>query len=260
VNDRLEGPGWWQASDGHWYPPQTHPDYQPPEIPVRRRRHSAPKPPFYRRPWFLVAAAVVVIVAVITATGGPANNKPDTVALTAGATTPFTISGFDGSSIGPVVAPGADFVSSATTAAPASGAASGSAPAVRTTAPPSTSSVRAAPKLAPTSTPPPVAAATSPRQAASLHPAPTPGCHATMANATPGEGATDNLTVTSDVPNTAATVTAHYPTTDYVFALRTNAAGGALLRFSIGRPTPGFTVDVSVVVGGGMCWTSFDPR
>jgi len=24
------GPGWWQASDGKWYPPETHPDYQAP--------------------------------------------------------------------------------------------------------------------------------------------------------------------------------------------------------------------------------------
>ncbi|MGH8572215.1 MAG: hypothetical protein ACREX8_06525 [Gammaproteobacteria bacterium] len=24
------GPGWWQASDGRWYPPETHPAYRPP--------------------------------------------------------------------------------------------------------------------------------------------------------------------------------------------------------------------------------------
>ena len=81
-----------------------------------------------------------------------------------------------------------------------------------------------------------------------------------MGDATPAEGGTDSVTVTSDVPNTAATVTAHYKTADYVFAIHTNAAGGAVLPFSIGRPTPRFTVDVSVVVGGGMCWTSFEPR
>jgi hypothetical protein len=23
-------PGWWQASDGRWYPPETRPDYRPP--------------------------------------------------------------------------------------------------------------------------------------------------------------------------------------------------------------------------------------
>ena len=24
------GPGWWQASDGKWYPPEQHPNYRPP--------------------------------------------------------------------------------------------------------------------------------------------------------------------------------------------------------------------------------------
>ena len=24
------GDGWWQASDGNWYPPESHPDYRPP--------------------------------------------------------------------------------------------------------------------------------------------------------------------------------------------------------------------------------------
>ena len=25
-----QGKGWWQASDGMWYPPEAHPDYGPP--------------------------------------------------------------------------------------------------------------------------------------------------------------------------------------------------------------------------------------
>jgi len=28
-----EGPGWWQASDGQWYPPESHPNYRPPAAP-----------------------------------------------------------------------------------------------------------------------------------------------------------------------------------------------------------------------------------
>lgn len=28
-----QGPGWWQASDGQWYPPESHPSYQPPAAP-----------------------------------------------------------------------------------------------------------------------------------------------------------------------------------------------------------------------------------
>lgn len=30
MSDASGGPGWWQASDGKWYPPERHPGYQPP--------------------------------------------------------------------------------------------------------------------------------------------------------------------------------------------------------------------------------------
>jgi hypothetical protein len=30
VSDTSQGPGWWQASDGKWYPPEQAPGYQPP--------------------------------------------------------------------------------------------------------------------------------------------------------------------------------------------------------------------------------------
>jgi hypothetical protein len=35
VSDTQQGPGWWQASDGKWYPPETHPSRQvpPPAVP-----------------------------------------------------------------------------------------------------------------------------------------------------------------------------------------------------------------------------------
>jgi len=33
VRDAPEGPGWWMASDGHWYPPELHPSYRPPPPP-----------------------------------------------------------------------------------------------------------------------------------------------------------------------------------------------------------------------------------
>lgn len=29
MSDIAQGPDWWQASDGKWYPPETHPNYQP---------------------------------------------------------------------------------------------------------------------------------------------------------------------------------------------------------------------------------------
>jgi hypothetical protein len=25
MTEAAQGPGWWQASDGHWYPPESHP-------------------------------------------------------------------------------------------------------------------------------------------------------------------------------------------------------------------------------------------
>lgn len=30
MSDSSQGPGWWQASDGKWYPPEQAPGYQPP--------------------------------------------------------------------------------------------------------------------------------------------------------------------------------------------------------------------------------------
>ena len=34
MSDVSQGPGWWIASDGKWYPPQQHPDHRPPTPPV----------------------------------------------------------------------------------------------------------------------------------------------------------------------------------------------------------------------------------
>jgi hypothetical protein len=33
MSDTSQGQGWWQASDGKWYPPEQHPNYQPPVPP-----------------------------------------------------------------------------------------------------------------------------------------------------------------------------------------------------------------------------------
>jgi len=33
MSDVSQGAGWWQASDGKWYPPEQHPSYQPPPPP-----------------------------------------------------------------------------------------------------------------------------------------------------------------------------------------------------------------------------------
>jgi hypothetical protein len=33
MTDTSQGPGWWLASDGRWYPPEAHPNYVPPPPP-----------------------------------------------------------------------------------------------------------------------------------------------------------------------------------------------------------------------------------
>jgi hypothetical protein len=50
MSDQSQGEGWWIASDGKWYPPHLHPDYQAPapppmpEAPPTTRAFSAPSP------------------------------------------------------------------------------------------------------------------------------------------------------------------------------------------------------------------------
>ncbi|HEV8065458.1 MAG TPA: hypothetical protein VGP46_11525 [Acidimicrobiales bacterium] len=46
VSDVSQGPGWWQASDLKWYPPDTHPDYQAPAE-VAPPDHDEEEPPGY---------------------------------------------------------------------------------------------------------------------------------------------------------------------------------------------------------------------
>jgi hypothetical protein len=50
MSDQSQGEGWWQASDGKWYPPHLHPSYRPPAAPQpavtpRPARPSATAPP-----------------------------------------------------------------------------------------------------------------------------------------------------------------------------------------------------------------------
>jgi len=118
------GPGWWQASDGNWYPPELHPDYVPPLAqptaaatgrgpaaaaaptnssgapPARRSRngvasHRAPKAPAYKRWWFWTVAALVVVVVVAVTTGGTkkgtADPTPATAPTAVHASTPPTV-------------------------------------------------------------------------------------------------------------------------------------------------------------------------
>jgi hypothetical protein len=45
MSDVSQGPGWWQASDLKWYPPESQPNYAPPPPPP-----SQPPPPGYPIP------------------------------------------------------------------------------------------------------------------------------------------------------------------------------------------------------------------
>jgi hypothetical protein len=56
VSDAPEGPDWWLANDGQWYPPETHPSFQvdssPRAVPMMTEPESdqAPVPSEERRP------------------------------------------------------------------------------------------------------------------------------------------------------------------------------------------------------------------
>ena len=52
------GPGWWEASDGLWYPPWQHEDFG---------KHTAPRKPLSTRAKVLIAAACLFAVAVTVA-------------------------------------------------------------------------------------------------------------------------------------------------------------------------------------------------
>ena len=53
MSDLSQGPGWWQASDGKWYPPEQHPSYVPPSAPPPAPGAFTPPPgpaPSYSQP------------------------------------------------------------------------------------------------------------------------------------------------------------------------------------------------------------------
>jgi hypothetical protein len=65
MSDISQGPGWWQAADGKWYPPQP----------------TAPKKRFYARVWFWLLVIVALGFAGCIAVVGSATNainKADT--------------------------------------------------------------------------------------------------------------------------------------------------------------------------------------
>jgi hypothetical protein len=67
--------------------------------------------------------------------------------------------------------------------------------------------------------------------------------------------------VHSNVPDAPGTIVIHYKTTTHPFGITTDANGIGFLDFSMGRPTPGYIVAVTVSLGGkASCSTSFTPQ
>jgi hypothetical protein len=81
VSDLSQGPGWWLAADGKWYPPTSAPggapappmpppappvSFVPPEGP-RRGRLRTVADGFTRRQWIVIAIGAVVIIGGIAA-------------------------------------------------------------------------------------------------------------------------------------------------------------------------------------------------
>ena len=71
MSDESQGPGWWQASDLKWYPPELHsddgplppppPDRPPPEV------GTPPPPKWDRKPLAIAAGAVIIVTVAATA-------------------------------------------------------------------------------------------------------------------------------------------------------------------------------------------------
>jgi hypothetical protein len=98
MSDVSQGPGWWQASDGKWYPPESHPSGQVPPPPTStapsnpygpgawqtadgqwhpaQTMRQSPKR-FYRRVWFWLLVSLVVVIVIVVAASA-AINKANT--------------------------------------------------------------------------------------------------------------------------------------------------------------------------------------
>jgi len=75
VSDQSEGPGWWLASDGKWYPPESLPRPASPSTGADESATSdRTRPPWKIIAFGLAAAGVIGIVLVATGGGG---HSPD---------------------------------------------------------------------------------------------------------------------------------------------------------------------------------------
>ena len=92
-------------------------------------------------------------------------------------------------------------------------------------------------------------------------PVPAATCTASMANASPVQGASVTVNVQSSLPNASIVLVAHYKTTDSTYSGATGPNGSGSVSFQTGRPTIGYEVVVNVTVGANArCSTSFTPH
>jgi hypothetical protein len=89
MSDVSQGPGWWQASDGRWYPPQpaaTPPPVPPPPGAAPGPQWGGPQPAKKSNKGCLIALAVVgvvlvlgivAVVAIVVAVGDEVDDRVD---------------------------------------------------------------------------------------------------------------------------------------------------------------------------------------
>ena len=83
MSDSGQGPGWWQASDGRWYPPESHPNVLAASPPTDGRHGSEPSHRSRRRTVLLAISAAVIailVVVVVVVALTPARGSTRTVA------------------------------------------------------------------------------------------------------------------------------------------------------------------------------------
>lgn len=91
MSDQSQGPGWWQASDDRWYPPEQRPGAGPapapapapmptvapppaPVTPPTAPPAAPPKAPRSQSVWALIGTICIVVIAALVIVG----NAPDT--------------------------------------------------------------------------------------------------------------------------------------------------------------------------------------
>lgn len=100
MSDVSQGPGWWLASDGKWYPPDQAPPPPPPPSPSAGRRvvsdeMSRPEAPgqpqsvsWWRRPapWVVTgtALAIIAVIAVLVGLNGGGSNSATSSGVSGG--------------------------------------------------------------------------------------------------------------------------------------------------------------------------------